>query len=294
MGRALLTSIVVFLLLAGERSAAEEKKQISVNVENRAVAADINIHYTGRYCLECHVKQPTVGGDPLLQYNGDFKSLCRCHGNMQDTYHHPTDILPPQINSIKIPTEFPLWKGKIDCITCHDVARQCRVNEFKEVFLRGAPYPRPTAFCYQCHDQQAYARFDPHQQIDASGVIVESKCLYCHEEKPDVQHAKFKDLKLLADLEILCRRCHFITGNHSGNFNHMTKPSPKGLARLKRMRKKFKIILPLTIEGKMTCVTCHNPHQKGVIPEERPSAKGADSHYRHRLPERICIECHEM
>jgi len=60
------------------------------------------------------------------------------------------------------------------------------------------------------------------------------------------------------------------------------------------MEEKFGIILPLDADGKMTCVTCHNPHQKGVIPPERAAAKGADSKFRHRLPDKMCTECHQM
>lgn len=85
-----------------------------------------------------------------------------------------------------------------------------------------------------------------------------------------------------------------ISGNHAGNFDHMVKPSARMLSVMKNMEEKFGIILPLDSEGKMTCATCHNPHDTGVIPPESPASKGAGSKYRHRLPERLCIECHQF
>lgn len=105
--------------------------------------------------------------------------------------------------------------------------------------------------------------------------------------------ATFEDVKLVGDFGTLCERCHDIDGNHAGNVNHLKiKPSAKALAIMHNMKMKFNIVLPLDPTGKLTCATCHNPHERGVIPEDRPGAKGAGSKHRHRLPGRICIECH--
>ena len=102
-------------------------------------------------------------------------------------------------------------------------------------------------------------------------------------------------MKFVGDIEEMCRRCHHISGNHSGDHNHIgVEPSEKGMKRITSMEEKFSARLPLDENGKMTCITCHNPHAKGVIPEESPGAKGADSTYRHRLPGNMCIECHQM
>ena len=71
-------------------------------------------------------------------------------------------------------------------------------------------------------------------------------------------------------------------------------PSAKWLKHMADMQTTYDIILPLAKDGKMTCITCHNPHEKGVIAADKPSAKGADSKYRERLPGILCIECHQM
>ena len=135
---------------------------------------------------------------------------------------------------------------------------------------------------------------DIHIQLNAKGEIIVDKCLYCHSDKPDENRARYKDVKFIGDLEMLCQRCHQIRGNHAGNFNHLVKPSAKALARMQAMEKKFGIILPLDENGQLTCITCHNPHGKGVIRAESPAARGAGSKYRQRLPGRLCIECHQI
>jgi cytochrome c553 len=96
-------------------------------------------------------------------------------------------------------------------------------------------------------------------------------------------------------MRTLCQRCHQIEGNHPGNFDHMAAPpSAKALAHMAVMERTYDIILPLAKDGRMTCITCHNPHERGVIATGKPSAKGADSRYRERLPGILCIKCHQM
>jgi cytochrome c peroxidase len=63
---------------------------------------------------------------------------------------------------------------------------------------------------------------------------------------------------------------------------------------MKQMEAELGIILPLNEDGKITCVTCHNPHEKGVISTERVGAKGAGEIHRHRLSGNMCIKCHQM
>jgi cytochrome c peroxidase len=63
---------------------------------------------------------------------------------------------------------------------------------------------------------------------------------------------------------------------------------------MKQMQAEFKIVLPLDQDGKVICVTCHNPHQKGLIPDQRAGATGAGAIHRHRLAGNMCIKCHPM
>jgi hypothetical protein len=255
-----------------------------------------NIHFTGKYCSECHERTPVKGGDPYLKYNGDYQKLCgRCHHGMSPGYCHPLDINAKLENGMTIPADFPLKNGKFTCETCHDMYRQCVKRRFDRYTLRGAPYPRKTDFCYRCHNKKAYPRLDAHRQILSDGKLNTRMCLYCHRKKPDEKTATYKDVTFIGDMSALCRRCHSIEGNHPGNFDHMAKPPPaKALKHMAAMKSRYGIILPLAKDGKMTCITCHNPHEKGVIAANKPSAKGAGSKYRERLPGILCVKCHQM
>ncbi len=293
MKKAMVLTIILILFFGYDTAFAVEKKSPSV-FRTKELDNSTNIHYTGKYCQECHRKVPGKGNETILRYDGDYKILCRCHNNTQGAYLHPVNITLSKEKKSTIPTEFPLQNGKITCLTCHDIYLQCRKSVLKESSLRGAPYQKRTDICYQCHDANKYKMLDPHIQIDKTGSIVVEKCLYCHVEKPNEKEDQYEDLKLIGDLAILCQRCHAISGNHSGNFNHMVKPSAKGMKKMETMKKKFEIILPLDENGKMTCITCHNPHEKGVIPKNMPSAKGASEKFKHRLPGKLCLECHQM
>ncbi len=287
-------AVVAAFFGAGERPLTAEVKPNPPAGQAQGVKDTTNIHYTGRYCGLCHEGTPAPGGPKKLKYGGDLNRLCRCHTRSGRDAIHPVGVRPSGRKSARIPGDFPLAQGKLSCLTCHDIYAQCRSSAVRKVSLRGGPYPRRTDFCFKCHDKRNYRKLDVHNQLNARRKIVAEKCLYCHVKKPDVKTATFTDLKYITDIETLCRRCHLVRGNHSGNFNHMIKPSAKSLARMKQMEKKFGIILPLDSNGKMTCITCHNPHDKGVIPASRPSARGAGSKFRHRLPGRLCIECHQM
>ena len=263
--------------------------------QNADVTLHTNLHYTGQYCNECHEQPAVPGGDLFLRYGGDYGQLCRCHIGSSEVYIHPFNITPTVEKRKRIPPDFPLESGKLTCLTCHDIYRQCQKRLFERNSLRGAPYPRRVSFCYNCHPMETYEPVDPHQQLNDNDEIIIGTCLICHKEKPDEKHATFKDVTFIGDIEMICRRCHHIAGNHSGNHDHMKNiPSADGLKRIKLVEAMYNTRLPLNENGKMTCITCHNPHSKGVIPESSPGAKGAGSRYRHRLAENLCKECHQM
>jgi hypothetical protein len=279
---------------------AAEKKPGHAMPVSEAVPDTTDVHYTDKYCMVCHEQTPRQGVKSL-KYGGDFKQLCRCHYKTIERDLHPIGIEPSEEKKKRLPNDFPLQDGKIDCITCHDIFDQCRDSGSAEMFadesrlfLRGKPYKNLKTLCYKCHNEIQFKKYNPHKQLNANGDIVGLKCLYCHKKIPDVNQAGYDDITLIGNLDMLCDRCHNKIGEQSLHASHMRKPSAKVLARIKQLENKFGIILPLNDDGKITCVTCHNPHEKGVIPAEKAGSKGADEAKRHRFLENICMQCHQM
>lgn len=266
------------------------------------LAEDTNLHFDQKYCTQCHETVPEKGVDTLLRFDGNLRQLCRCHYNTRGRCPHPADIQPSQIMKTRIPADLPLKNGRICCTTCHDVYLQCRDSDIDrlfpkgDAFLRGAPFSNKTTQCFRCHDKEQYGMLNPHDQLDGSGKIIVERCLYCHVEKPDEKKAGYKDVKLVGDLEMLCVRCHgrVKANRQSLHATHIRKPSAQVLAGIVQAEKTFKTTLPLDAEGKVTCVTCHNPHEKGVIPATKPAAKGASEPFKQRTPGNMCIACHVM
>ena len=154
-----------------------------------------------------------------------------------------------------------------------------------------------TTLCFRCHKEEQYARLDPHNQISESGDFDEKKCLYCHSEMPDAMVQSYNDVKLIGNLEVLCFRCHYKQSRfHPINANHLLIPSEAILANMQESEEKLGVILPVDNEGKITCPTCHNPHERGVLPSEKASSQGASEKYRLRLGAKnlqICAACHK-
>lgn len=191
-------------------------------------------------------------------------------------------------------------------------------------FSLGSPLApsRKIDVCFKCHIKSKFTKCDPHTQLDESGNIINDKCLYCHQEKPDEKTADFTvnpdDITFNRDPEMLCLGCHtkkyYLA--HPVNAAHLIKPSAEMLSMMKKTQELYGIVLPLNYFGEIMCATCHNPHEKGVIPGEREAAGGAGEEDRIRLPgqaegsasaggkeqymtrvmsfkSRICMACHK-
>ncbi len=286
---------------------AEDNKDQFIPFLNKDVTVSTDIHFSEKYCTECHLQIPKTDGNIFLRFK-DYNVTCRCHGYSPESYTHPVGITPSADSKSKIPQKFPLEDGKITCNTCHFISMQCNgdqdLNKQNSRFLRVFSFKSRTALCFQCHESSQYERLNPHEQLDTDGNIIEKKCLYCHRFKPDEKHATLQlqrsgapgTVEFVAEMSTLCFRCHFRkTKRHIINMNHLRKPSVKIRSKMKKSERKLKVILPLDDAGGITCPTCHNPHQRGVIPLQSPGARGASEKSRLRVPyaqNRICKACH--
>ena len=275
---------------------------------NPGVTIETNVHFNEHYCTECHLERPEPHGELHLRYE-NYTQSCRCHGYTSDTYTHPVDKTLSPEKLATIPAELPLTDNKITCNTCHNMALQCNPRygqrSHNKSFLRTNPSYGRTFLCFQCHEEDQYKMFDPHIQMTESGTINEESCLYCHVTMPDVEKATLESQKngkdtihLVGNLEVICLRCHDDkAGSHPLNKNHRVKPSDKVIKRMHWSERNLWILLPLNDEGKITCITCHNPHERGVIPTEKAAAAGASEKGRLRKAwggGSICVACHNI
>lgn len=233
---------------------------------------------------------PTPPPLPVSQAGADLSPKCLdCHQYQEN--HHPLDVVPS--DPVNFP--FPLYDGKIKCLTCH-------VEDHMgggERLLRGGPYADRREICFKCHSEDKYAEIDPHFMLARDGTVLDVNgkpvCLLCHAVKPDPARDRTGDVRFRADIAFLCWRCHSLMVNTQFFQEHfLVKPSLSMLRFIERKEQEMKVTIPLVPRERLTCSTCHNPHQKGVISYE-PSAKGADAPGRLRLksPE-LCLVCHNL
>ncbi len=74
----------------------------------------------------------------------------------------------------------------------------------------------------------------------------------------------------------------------------LVKPKKKTLDYMKKVQEEDMVSFPLLNRDRITCSTCHNPHQIGII-ANGPAQAGADKPARLRMPSgAICFGCHDM
>ncbi len=200
-------------------------------------------------------------------------------GQDMPAMHHLFDVKPSA--DISIPDDFPLNEDKqIDCQTCHGI-KDMKGQDFEKVdkqgddFFRDGPYEELSDFCYRCHDKKQYQRDSIHKMLGEDGKIIEDTCLYCHEETPDPEQEENHeqgDLKLRLPPQNICYGCHLYTP-HMNALGHQKKPDEDMSKRIKKYVQEHEIILPLSDDGKIMCITCHSSHQLDVISREKPAGK---------------------
>jgi len=251
-------------------------------------------------CVTCHrTTDPTADGSSQPFAGGiEPSSACLdCHH--YDVNHHPVNMTPRQGSTAATQSGLPLFDGQIRCLTCHQAHTDAEHNTLGGTpkLLRGGPYPDQRAMCFQCHGQDDYTKIDPHKMLTAAGSVreIDGKpvCLLCHTKKPDP--AGDPDLvEFKADVAFLCWRCHTpMAGSFLNNHFHVKPKKPTKTA-LADTENRLGIVLPLARDGMLTCSTCHNPHQTGVLTRTAVQA-GADAPKRLRIAAAsICGACHAM
>jgi hypothetical protein len=183
---------------------------------------------------------------------------------------------------------FPLENDAVTCVTCHDPPECQGAPGTDPRFLRGGPYNSPAELCARCHEDKKSASLNPHDQIDENGEVYRKSCLFCHVNQPE-PGASADSLRYTDTLNALCISCHQIGPHPDGD--HL-KPLPqKMLQNLTAYEELRKVRLPLD-DGNVTCVTCHNPHERGLL--KGAAGIGADEVKKMRLTtfNEQCTPCH--
>ncbi|MDA8172066.1 MAG: hypothetical protein M0Z48_09620 [Nitrospiraceae bacterium] len=219
---------------------------------------------------------------------GYLKCL-RCHSDYRNN-HHPIDFAPSLVINTAV---FPLYDGRMQCLTCH-VPDHGKGGKL----LRGGPYADRREICFRCHSRDKYSGIDPHIMMDDNGVIIKVNdrpvCLICHARMPNPKTDRAKDVLFRADVAFLCWRCHSLMVSPVFD-QHFLATLPANMRNyLKKNARTLGVTIPMVPRNRITCSTCHDPHQKGIIVYE-PSSKGADSKDRLHLPvPDLCLVCHRM
>lgn len=177
----------------------------------------------------------------------------------------------------------------------------------------------PMKFCFQCHAEENYRSFNAHDQLEADEMKVDT-CLWCHTSVPDVSlRLEGGALHTLRRKSFgVCRSCHRVAQNHPTGGSHMDaiptadmrwhmsayemqstmRLSFPQLLKYARATKRAARSMPLDDQGRITCFTCHNPHETGLLPARNPRSVGAEPKQavNHRLrvhQGNMCVACHE-
>jgi len=264
-----------------------------------AVSRNINPHWKNVMCVTCHKDKPQKGAANLLM-NGDVNGLCiRCHNDqVTKAFLHPVDCEPSE--KVHIPDDMPLSDGKITCQTCHKSSLQETGEEVSVAlrtnssFLRVDDYS-PADFCLQCHIQEVFSKVNVHEQLTENGDIRTEMCAGCHFVLPEDDGDPTLTTGWDMDPKVFCLLCHkkeIYTKSHPAG-PHLVEPSRDTLYTLLDAEMRIGAPLPL-YEDKITCSTCHDPHQKGVLKshtgiEVVSGKRGVRARYR----EILCTGCHD-
>ncbi|ADH86784.1 hypothetical protein DaAHT2_2113 [Desulfurivibrio alkaliphilus AHT 2] len=301
-GAGLLATVMVLVMVldyarAGDTPLADIEAELT-----RSFGAEFyreDPHWRANACGACHAARPDRQQLYLL---GDGNTTCTvCHTRGRAS-REPHPVGGVDSEAVTIPAEFSLDdQGRTTCLTCHDHTPACERRDRREKvnFLRPVPptvevvagEPELLNFCYSCHHREDAEGYNPHEgQLDPIGAVEERRCLFCHSQVPDPEAEPARDYQLRKEMSVTCIGCHLLTP-HAGAAEHLEQPSEKTLAAVQQAEQELGVVLPLDEKGRVTCATCHNPHEKGVFPPSHPAGKRYDEE---QLPPEVYRKYEQM
>jgi predicted CXXCH cytochrome family protein len=227
-------------------------------------------------CLRCHASDVSFEepNDDLSLKGGDPVGLClKCHGDIISV-HHPQRV---QV-TVEVPDYLPVGEGNsITCLTCHYLHEK----DMSAHLLRSSEignYKSRIDICYECHIDN-FKRISPHRS-EVEGM----SCLICHRDTPTIKDTRDTVTLVNKNIDRLCNFCHNIKEDeHPVNVDTSIKISEK---------------LPRTVDGKVICITCHDPHgTTGTINFLRERYVNDLEYGKYENPHNVkeyfeCLKCH--
>jgi hypothetical protein len=213
---------------------------------------------------------------PVVAGDDDWRRQSYSQSKHLPDLHHVVDA--KLADGMQPPAGFQLQDGRLACGTCHGLEKMERqrydqVDKLAANFLRGGPYRPLQGFCYNCHREKQHERTNIHLLLDQQGRIKKQNCLYCHEELHERRGQPLppEQLKLRLPADKLCLGCHLKTPHLNAIEHQDAKPKPEMKQHMADQARRQGIILPLSAEGHVTCVSCHSPHPDGVMDVNNPA-----------------------
>ncbi len=203
-------------------------------------------------CYTCHATKPGAGDTAsTIVLQERIVQICNfCHNVGEKA--HPQNVNPLSV----LPRGLPRAKGgEVDCGTCHDP----HGTESTVHFLRKTY----TEFL------EAGRYINPHNSGDFSG------CRGCHMDISTKKEEMRKNRRYGGDDLLICLSCHGSMDSCHPILVKLGAGMRPGSA------------LPLSTDGKITCLTCHNPMPaagKGLELRERKPGDPSNA---------ICFRCHD-
>jgi predicted CXXCH cytochrome family protein len=225
--------------------------------------AEANPHYGAVVCTACHVDEEDYElreEDPTLLCN-------RCHeGHRRMRDHHPLRTVD---QSITLPEDWPLYEGKLTCLTCHVPSHEENIG--LHMFLRGDNHKGREKFCFHCHRREALVKINPHVESNEG-----TGCGLCHDRRPEVGVDTLETVTFCGNPDVLCQRCH-TTPPHPASYQHNRLLPQKIIASLTGKQKLYR-------GERIICSTCHNPH----------AVETEDFMLRYTIGKNYCPFCHKQ
>lgn len=258
-----------------------------------------NPHWNREDCFVCHERAADGSAKPIPPAQVD--ALCwSCHdGRRAHKEVHPVGRTFATQGVVQ-PPGWPAPGGVLSCMTCHN---------FGPGHARGGPRPTVNAWmlrdytggsltewCAKCHvTSPAHKPFNPHEMITETGEVNLRNCVLCHRVSEGFdRQARLGKPDLVTEEISLCARCHtrhvdWFTPGHMGRTvppsmraymlaredagmqGRLTPEQIEPYAGSPREPRR----LPLGLDDRVVCSTCHNPHQAGLFPPETDLGMGA-------------------